>query len=121
MITIKLTSRGQWGERTKDVTPKDINELIEEVVDIAYGYHCDYDSVTADIVSGDDIIRTYEQNLLYVGYNCEDGITQCEDGTYYDEYLERRFNTYDDALKENTKLDFSGDITSIYMAYCELK
>lgn len=118
-MIIRLKATGKQGTRTNDVTPNDINELIEAVVDVAYGFHCDYDSVTAEIVT-DDTILQYDTNLLFVGHNCDDGIAQCDDGTYYDKNLEQRFDTYDDALRENTKQDYSGDIATIYEDYCKL-
>lgn len=113
MAQIRLTATGQGGKkRTALLSPSSIEELKEAIIDIAYGFHCDYDKVTADIVDGNGkvIIQHCDMcesdNLLFVGYNCDDG-------RYYDASLEEYFDGYNEALKANTREDYDGDIKAV--------
>lgn len=120
MAQIRLTATGQGSKkRTALLSPSSIEELKEAIIDIAYGFHCDYDKVTADMVDGNGkvIIQHCDMcestNLLFVGYDGEDGIDMCDDGRYYDSYLKEYFDEYDEALKANTREDYDGNIKAV--------
>lgn len=120
MTQIRLTATGQGGKkRTALLSPSSIEELKEGVINVAFGFHSDFDKVTADIVDGNGevIIQHCDMceydNLLFVGYNCDDGIDKCDDGRYYDRYLKEYFDEYDEALKANTREDYDGNIKAV--------
>lgn len=126
MAQIRLTATGQGGKkRTALLSPSSIEELKEAIIDIAYGFHCDYDKVTADIVDGNGkvIIQHCDMcestNLLFVGYDSDDGIDKCDDGRYYDIYLKEYFDEYDEALKANTREDYDDSISGVYERYLD--
>lgn len=120
MAQIRLTATGQGGKkRTALLSPSSIEELKEEIINVAFGFHCDYDKVIADIVddSGEVMIQHCDMcefdNLLFVGYNGDDGIDKCDDGRYYDASLEEYFDEYDEALKANTREGYDGNIKAV--------
>lgn len=127
MTQIRLTATGQGGKkRTTLLTPSSIEKLKEEIINIAFGFHCDYDKVNADIVDGNGEVMIQHcdmcesDNLLFVGYNCDDGIDKCDDGRYYDTSLEEYFGEYDDALKANTREDYGDSISGVYERYLDV-
>lgn len=127
MTQIRLTATGKYGKkRTTFLTPSSIEKLKEEIINIAFGFHCDYDKVNADIVDGNGEVMIQHcdmcesDNLLFVGYNCDDGIVKCDDGRYYDASLEEYFEEYDDALKANTREDYDDSISGIYERYLDV-
>lgn len=120
MTQIRLTATGQGGKkRTALLSPSSIEELKEGVINVAFGFHSDFDKVIADIVDGNGEVMIQHcdmceyDNLLFVGYNCDDGIDKCDDGRYYDRYLKKYFDEYDEALKANTREDYDGSIKAV--------
>lgn len=127
MTQIRITATGQGGKkRTALLRPSSIEELKEAIIDIAYGFHCDYDKVIADIVDGNGEVTIQHcdmcesDNLLFVGYNCDDGISQESDGRFYDSSLDEYFDEYDEALKANTREDYDDNITGVYERYLDV-
>lgn len=119
MAQIRLTATGQGGKkRTALLCPSSIEGLKEEIINVAFGFHSDFDKVIADIVDGNGEVMIQHcdmcefDNLLFVGYNGDDGIDVC-DGRYYDRYLKEYFDEYDEALKANTREDYDGSIKAV--------
>lgn len=81
--------------------------------DLAKGFHCDHDSVVFyqlpegtteeqawDIIETQDAVLDYPAtgNVLYTGYNCDNGFVFEDDGTLY-VYDSNEFNSYEEAKK----------------------
>ena len=141
MKKIMLVSKGRYNAKEAVVCPKTVEELTDEVIKIAYGFHCDFDSVVGYIFddsawedddSCEDTHEMYSnnislfvaenhsyesQNLIYTGYNCDDGLTYREDT---DDFIDDNgdiYDTQDDAYIDYTREDFGGDIADLFAAF----
>lgn len=143
MKKIMLVSKGRYNTREAVVCPQTLEELTKEIVNIAFGFHCDFDSVVGYVFDdsewedddsyediremfSNDISKyvadnhTYEsQNLIYTGHNCDDGLTYREDT---DDYIDANGDIYDtqeDAYIDYTRKDFVGYIADLFAAFKE--
>ena len=141
MKKIMLVSKGHYNTKETVVCPQTVEELTDEVINIAFGFHCDFDSVVGYIFddsawededNNEDIHEMYSndismfvadnnsyksQNLIYTGHNCDDGLTYREDT---DDFIDENgdvYNTQDDAYIDYTREDFGGDIADLFAAF----
>lgn len=141
MKKIMLVSKGHYNTREAVVCPKTVEELTDEVIKIAFGFHCDFDSVVGYIFddsawededSYEDIHEEYNneisnfvadnhsyesQNLIYTGHNCDDGLTYREDTDDFIDDDGNIYDTQDDAYIDYTREDFGGDIAGLFAAF----
>lgn len=137
MKKILLVSKGRYGTREAVVSPKTVEELTDEVIKMAYGFHCDFDTVVGYIYDDsawedEDVHEMYSNeisnfvaenhsyesmNLIYTGHNCDDGLTYREDT---DDFIDDNgdiYDTQDDAYIDYTREDFGGDIADLFAAF----
>ena len=138
MKQILLVSEGRYGTTQDTIHPKTVKELKDEIIYIALGFHCDFDSVVGYVFDdsewrdNEDIQEMYDddismyvednysyksQNLIFTGYNCDDGLTYREDT---DDFIDENgdvYETQDDAYIDYTREDFGGDIADLFKAF----
>lgn len=132
MKKLLLVSKGRYGTSTEIVEPSSVQELTNDIIRIADGFHCDFDEVKGYVYDDSDYDSEYypdeaayavecnsyeSKNLLYTGHNCDDGLTYREDS---DDFIDENgdvFKTQDEAYEAYTREDFGGDIQSLFSAY----
>ena len=132
MKKLMLVSQGRFRTTEEIVTPSNVGELLDDVIRVAQGYHCDFDEVIGIVYDdseydpenyGSDGSYAYDNgsyksnNLIFVGHNCDDGLTYREDS---DDFIDENgdvFKTQDEAYEAYTREDFGGDIQSLFSAY----
>ena len=91
---------------------KVLSEVSTQIAaDLAKGFHCDHDSVVFyqlpkettedqawEIIETQDAVLDYPHtgNVLYTGYNCDNGFVFEDDGSLYDS---NEFSSYEEAEK----------------------
>lgn len=125
---ILLISRGRYGKSTAVIHPESKEELLREIHYIAKGYHCDHDSVVGIVFNGEpdeDNIEEYaydnaefgSQNLLYTGFNCNDGLGYDEDKNVWIADDGTEYSSAEDYYIKETNADYSGEIAELFSCY----
>ena len=125
MKNYKLITNGQYTRNEETILENisTIEKFKNEIHFAAKGYHCDFDSVSfASQEDDEDEPTIIFKNLLYTGYNCEDGIIPVmnEDDTDIIGYKiddwndDTIYNDQDEALRALTDEDYSGEIAEAF-------
>lgn len=138
MVKILLKSKGHYSEKCSIITPTSYDELMNEIVSIAMGYHYDFDSVKGYVFNDTNLDNDFkdcypacsdheiEEIFALDHYEFKTGnlLFTSDDDLYYDDSTDtwfdsdkNSFSSKEDALEFYTRQDYSDEIADLYNEY----